>query len=435
MANLGIQNNNPGNIKDPTTGTFRVFNTPQEGQQALLNDLKIKTSGRSSVIKPDASLSQLAAVWAPASDKNDPVNYANTLSKTLGVPVNTPIKELSNRLPDLANAISTAEGTTTLMKNPQPQNLADGGNTSPLTQIKPKLTHDQMITNINAMEAQGAKPEEVQGYLNSLKQQNLAVGGGVSDLSQSNQQGDNQKGFFGENTGDSTLGKLADNSLTRGLINLVPGAKTLGQSIGTLGGFVAEKLKGAFGGQDNSANYDLSAPSPLDTALAGVQYVGTGAAVQGAGGLLGKVFSPGSAFNPVLGGAKALTRAVESPIIQNAIESAAGNTPVSEMSAAQQLKAVLDAADESHQGLQPLFQQAVEELKQQVLAENNVAPLAQQTIPKGMGLLTKAGIGLGGLVGTGIANATYGNPLGKFYNSLFPQKSSSGSFQSNLISK
>lgn len=126
MANLGVQNNNPGNIKDPATGKFRVFTTPQEGQKALMDDLSLKISGGSTHIKPTDSLAKLASVWAPASDNNDPVNYAHTLATKLGVDPNTPISALKDRIPDLASAISTAEGTTSLQHAPVGENLAYG---------------------------------------------------------------------------------------------------------------------------------------------------------------------------------------------------------------------------------------------------------------------------------------------------------------------
>lgn len=112
MANLGLQNNNPGNLKDPSTGQFRVFNTPEEGKQALIQDISLKQSGKSSHIKPGASISQLASVWAPASDNNVPANWAHNVSKTIGVDVNTPFDQVP--ADKLAEGIQVAEGTSTM---------------------------------------------------------------------------------------------------------------------------------------------------------------------------------------------------------------------------------------------------------------------------------------------------------------------------------
>jgi len=56
---------------------------------------------------------------------------------------------------------------------------------------------------------------------------------------------------------------LLDNPVTRGIQAIFPGKK-VGEAIGTLGGLALEKVKGALGGQDNSANFDISsAPTPL----------------------------------------------------------------------------------------------------------------------------------------------------------------------------
>lgn len=119
MANLGLQNNNPGNLRDPNTGQFRVFNTPEEGRQALIQDLQAKQSGQSSFIKPGASIADLANVWAPASDKNVPSNWANNVAKTLGVDTSHPFDQIP--VDKLAEGISVAEGTST-MSNANPQN-------------------------------------------------------------------------------------------------------------------------------------------------------------------------------------------------------------------------------------------------------------------------------------------------------------------------
>jgi hypothetical protein len=50
---------------------------------------------------------------------------------------------------------------------------------------------------------------------------------------------------------------------TGDVVNSIFPGKEIGQDIGTLGGLAYEKLKGLFGGQDNSKYYDTSAPTPL----------------------------------------------------------------------------------------------------------------------------------------------------------------------------
>lgn len=111
MPNIPTRNNNPGDLKDPKTGTFRNFSDPNQGFVALQNDLKGKMTGATSTgLKPTSSLVDFANVWAPASDKNDPTQYAAKLSKQLGVAPTTPIGSLINRVGDFAKAIAANEG-------------------------------------------------------------------------------------------------------------------------------------------------------------------------------------------------------------------------------------------------------------------------------------------------------------------------------------
>jgi len=113
MDTLAVRNQNPGNLKDPSTGSFRKFNSPQEGFEALKNDLNIKISGKSTTgVTPNSSLAHFASIYAPASDNNDPKSYADNLAAQLGVSPDTPISALSSRLDDFARAIAQNEDKT-----------------------------------------------------------------------------------------------------------------------------------------------------------------------------------------------------------------------------------------------------------------------------------------------------------------------------------
>lgn len=109
---IADKNNNPGNLKDPTTGLFRVFTTPEEGFAAMRQDLLGKMTGKTSTgLNADSTLLDLAKVWAPKGDgDNDPVNYANELARQLGVSANTKIGTLKDDVDQLAQAIATNEG-------------------------------------------------------------------------------------------------------------------------------------------------------------------------------------------------------------------------------------------------------------------------------------------------------------------------------------
>lgn len=95
MATPAVENNNPGNLKDPSTGTFQKFNSPQEGYAALLNDLETKKSGKSTTgLTPTSTLAQFSQTYAPASDKNNPGQYTANLANHMGVRPDTQLKDL-----------------------------------------------------------------------------------------------------------------------------------------------------------------------------------------------------------------------------------------------------------------------------------------------------------------------------------------------------
>lgn len=177
MPTPAVRNNNPGNLKDPKTGQFRQFASPQEGYNALKQDLQVKLSGASSTgIKPNSSIRQFASVWAPASDKNDPEGYSQKLSQQLGVTPDTPISALHGREDDFAHAIAQNEDAE--MAKILKGTIGIGGQNAP---SKQRLSREQLVANIDAMEKQGASQQEVQGYLDSLKNdatpQQSGVGG------------------------------------------------------------------------------------------------------------------------------------------------------------------------------------------------------------------------------------------------------------------
>ena len=92
-------NNNPGNLRDPQTGAWQKFATPQEGFQALVNDLQGKQTGNTHTgLNANSTLLQFTSVYAPAGDgSNNPTAYAQDLAQKLGVTVNTPIGQLDTQ--------------------------------------------------------------------------------------------------------------------------------------------------------------------------------------------------------------------------------------------------------------------------------------------------------------------------------------------------
>lgn len=214
-------------------------------------------------------------------------------------------------------------------------------------------------------------------------------------------------GPLGTNKGDSTGGKIIDNSVTRGLVDFVPGAKTLGASIGTLGGLAYEKLKGATGGQDNSKYYDTSAPTPWETSKAAAETVGTAMAIKGVGGLAQKALNKSKAVNHPL------------------VEKAMGNfrmtmSEFKSLSKAEQLDALTEALKLTKGTSSKLvLEKAIQEVAPSALRELGLAPsLAKSAIKagaRGVGKLIRnvGGVAVGAAIGSGGFNKLKEKVLGR----------------------
>jgi hypothetical protein len=131
---LANRNNNPGNLKDPSTGQFRQFSSPQEGYAALLNDLEIKKSGQSKTgLTPDSTLADFAKVYAPASDKNDPAQYTANIANHMGARPDARLRELDTG--KWAEAIANAEGYKGQTSNREQTQVAPVSRETPKNEI------------------------------------------------------------------------------------------------------------------------------------------------------------------------------------------------------------------------------------------------------------------------------------------------------------
>jgi hypothetical protein len=136
QPNLPTANNNPGDLKDPATGTFQQFSNPQEGFAALLNDLSYKMSPQDTKLGPNATLGDFSNVYAPASDGNDPAEYTAKLANQLGVAPNATLGSLEPKIGDFANAVANNEGyddasDTDVSKDPKYQAISTNQNSMP----------------------------------------------------------------------------------------------------------------------------------------------------------------------------------------------------------------------------------------------------------------------------------------------------------------
>ena len=93
--NLPTRNNNPGDLRDTSTGSFRQFNSPQEGYAALLNDLHAKQTGTTTTgLGPSSTLADFAKTYAPPSENNS-AQYAANLANHMGVRPDAPLSSIS----------------------------------------------------------------------------------------------------------------------------------------------------------------------------------------------------------------------------------------------------------------------------------------------------------------------------------------------------
>jgi hypothetical protein len=104
-SNIPTTNNNPGDLKNPASGSFQSYSNPQQGYGALLNDLQSKITSH-----PNWTLADFANVYAPKSDGNNSAEYAAKLANQLKVAPNATIGSLQGNIGDFANAVASNEG-------------------------------------------------------------------------------------------------------------------------------------------------------------------------------------------------------------------------------------------------------------------------------------------------------------------------------------
>lgn len=257
MPNVPTTLQNPGDLKDPSTGQLRNFSDPVEGKAALYNDLTSKMTGTSSTgIGPNSSLLDFSKTYAPASDKNDPIQYAANLANQLKVSPDTPIGTLLPRIDDFANAVSHNEGY-------QPSGNNSFSNQSPETTFQP-----QQITS----DGKPFVPSSASGVLNNVGNAIKGVGNFlfpiVGDVYH-DVKGDNTKTAL-QQTGDAALSALPfipglgeAGEAVKGTEATLEGGADVAKSTGLLG----KTLKGAGVGYGAGVASNLSQGQGIGQAL------------------------------------------------------------------------------------------------------------------------------------------------------------------------
>lgn len=154
--NLPTRNNNPGDLRDPSTGSFRQFGDPKEGYAALLNDLHSKQTGTTTTgLGPASTLADFAKVYAPPGDNNNSAKYAADLANQIGVAPDSKLSELD--LGKWADAVSSNEGYSG-NKHTQSNNVSPAQSQPPVTPLK----IPQGIST-DSSDNSGSKPGFLQG--------------------------------------------------------------------------------------------------------------------------------------------------------------------------------------------------------------------------------------------------------------------------------
>lgn len=88
---------------------FKTFSSYEEGRAALEHQLELYKTGKTrQPIKPNSTLYQTMSIYAPASDKNNPQQYAKFIADKLGISIDTPISNVDTK--KWADAIEQMEG-------------------------------------------------------------------------------------------------------------------------------------------------------------------------------------------------------------------------------------------------------------------------------------------------------------------------------------
>ncbi len=129
---------NAGNLRN-SDGSFMSFGSPEEGRQALVNQLrKYQTNNTKTRARSDMSLYETMEVYAPASNNNNPKRYAEFIAERLNISPNTQIKDIDTDA--WADAISVMEGNKSYLNSKKEY----GGE---LSEEKAKKMLDEGIVN------------------------------------------------------------------------------------------------------------------------------------------------------------------------------------------------------------------------------------------------------------------------------------------------
>ncbi|MBV4365924.1 hypothetical protein [Erwinia phyllosphaerae] len=200
---LANRNNNPLNLRYSTSNNwlgkggdngsgFEQFDTPEHGLRAGLKLM------RNHINNGDDTLNSLVNRWAPSSDNNDPVQYAQFVSKQTGIPADAKLNPNDpQQMTSIARAMAQKEGYSGNIDDGQanrawnavdnPGALAPGVNTGHLSMEQTQslyrmaqATNDRAIAFQIAQQTQqaalAAKRETAASHASDIMQNRIATG-------------------------------------------------------------------------------------------------------------------------------------------------------------------------------------------------------------------------------------------------------------------
>jgi len=181
---LSVRNNNPGNMRPVGKGEgFQAFSSPEEGLQAMQNDLLLKINGKSKAMEANfgkgyqPTLANVIATWAPSSE-NDTQGYVNFVAQKTGLQPDQVLSpmDVKKLIPAMIEMEGGQEAAQYYQTAPTGTETADSGQimndgVDEMTQLQvvAKLAEGDTEGALKLMaDAQkGAEPQSAQGKLES----------------------------------------------------------------------------------------------------------------------------------------------------------------------------------------------------------------------------------------------------------------------------
>lgn len=93
-GDLNYKNNNPGNLRS-NSGPFMKFTTYEEGFRALMDYVIRVRDGNHKAYPKNPTIRRFFSIYAPSADNNNPLLYAQTVAKKVGLSIDDTLSKLT----------------------------------------------------------------------------------------------------------------------------------------------------------------------------------------------------------------------------------------------------------------------------------------------------------------------------------------------------